>query len=122
MIFEEEDDPKEELARDIATITYRVDKNGEFYVDIDLEDYTNDTVQKLGYLISSIPSLQFQVQTMDIVRKAFMKDGKKEELERLIATVIVKSEKFLDRLEKQCEEEEEEGQGNEPCIKPSDMI
>lgn len=121
MIFDEEDDPKEGLARDIATITYRVAKDGEFYVDIDLEDYANDTVQKLGYLIASIPTMPFQIQTMDIVKRAFIEDGKKEELERLIATVIVKSEKFLDRLEKQCEEEEE-GKGNEPCIKPSDMI
>jgi hypothetical protein len=121
MIFEEQDDSKEEPARDIATITYRVARDGEFYVDIDLEDYANDTVQKLGYLIASIPTITFQVQTMDIVKRAFMEDGKTEELEQLIATVIVKSEKFLDRLEKQCEEEEE-GRGNEPCIKPSDML
>ena len=111
------------LKADVATVTYRVDEEGEFYVDISLEDYSTDTVRKLGYLIASIPTIRFQIQTMDIVKKAFMKDGKNEELEKLIATVLVRSEKFLDRLEKQCkEEEEEEAKGNEPYIKPSDML
>ena len=110
------------LKTDIATVTYRVDKEREFYVDINLEDYSADTVRNLGYLIASIPTVRFQVQTMDIVKTAFMKDGKNEELEKLIATVIVKSEKFLDRLEKQCEEEESKAKENEPYIKPSDML
>ena len=121
MIFGQEDTPQENSENDIAVVSYRVDKDGEFYVDINLEDYSEKTIQQLGYLISSIPTTPFQIQTMEMVKQAFIRDGKADELEKLLTMIILKSEKLLEHLEKQ-RDEDEESTGNEPCIEPSDML
>ena len=109
---------------DRVVICYTVDKDGEFKVDIHISDYDRETIDYLSTLIASIPSAQFQVQTINIVKDAFTKDEKVSELETLIASVILKSETLLESLQKANEANKEDGKGgtDEPCIKPSDML
>lgn len=106
---------------DRVIICYTVDKDGEFKVDINISDYDRETIDYLSTLIASIPSAQFQVQTINIVKDAFTKDEKVSELETLIASVILKSETLLESLQKS-NKEDDKGGTDEPCIKPSDML
>ena len=102
-------------------VCYSVGKDNEFTVDINIVDYEQDTLNDLATLLASIPSIQFQIQTMSIVKEAFLNDGKRDELENLIGSVLVKSEDLLVKMSKE-NNEEEKGGPNEPCIKPSDML
>lgn len=106
---------------DRVVICYAVDGDGEFKVDINISDYDSETIGYLSTLIASIPSAQFQVQTINIVKEAFTKDEKVSELETLIASVILKSETLLEGLKK-VNKQDDKGGADEPCIKPSDML
>ena len=106
---------------DRVVICYTVDKDGEFKVDINISDYDRETIDYLATLIASIPSHQFQLQTINIVKDAFTKDEKVSELETLIASVILKSETLLESLQKS-NKEDNKGGTDRPCIKPSDML
>ena len=105
----------------IISVSYRVDGDGEYFVDVDISDYEPDTLKQLGILLASIPSTQFQIQTINIVKDAFLAEGKSKELETLLADVIVRSETLVEALEKKAEESIKESK-DEPCIKPSDML
>ena len=112
-----------------VVICYTVDQDGEFKVDINISDYDRETIDYLATLIASIPSHQFQLQTINIVKDAFTKDEKVPELETLIASVILKSETLLEGLQRANNEDDKkdnhkDGKGgtDEPCIKPSDML
>ena len=105
----------------IICVSYRVDEDGEYFVDVDINDYEPQTLKQLGTLLASIPSTQFQIQTINIVKDAFLAEGKSKELETLIADVIVRSELLVEALEKKAKEGAKESK-NEPCIKPSDML
>ena len=112
----------QEDSEQLVSIIYRIDKDGEFYVDALLSNYSERTLDKLSALLASIPTVQFQLQTMGIIKNAFVEDGKKEELEYLLSSVLLKSEKFMKALEEHSGKNEEGGEDIEPCIKPSDMF
>ena len=103
-------------------VCYNVSQDGEYQVDITLEDYSEETVEQLATLLSSIPSVQFQVQTMNIVKDAFIRHGKNKELEQLITSVVLKSEKMLEKIDLEMTKEDTKQDSNEPCIKPSDIL
>lgn len=109
---------------DRVIICYTVDGDGEYKVDINISDYEPETIDYLSTLIAMIPSAQFQVQTVNIVKDAFTKEEKVSELETLIASVIVKSETLLEGLQKESkkDKQDKEEKDDEPCIKPSDML
>lgn len=102
------------------SVSYNVDNNGEYTVDIDILDYSSETISQLATLLASIPTVQFQVQTMNIVKQAFITEDRTKELESLIASVLLKSENILESLKKESRKEEKESE--EPCIKPSDIL
>tara|TARA_Y100001973_G_C5202978_1_gene339230 strand:- start:976 stop:1308 length:333 start_codon:yes stop_codon:yes gene_type:complete len=102
------------------SVSYNVDNNGEYTVDIDILDYSTETIDQLATLLASIPSVQFQVQTMNIVKQAFITEERTKELESLIASVLLKSENILESLKKESRKEDKEP--DEPCIKPSDIL
>tara|TARA_R100000908_G_C3631851_1_gene72312 strand:+ start:174 stop:527 length:354 start_codon:yes stop_codon:yes gene_type:complete len=113
--------------KDIVIITYRIDSEGEFFVDAILADYEPVTLERLSSLLASIPTVGFQVQTMAIIKNAFLEEGKDKELETLLSSVLLKSENFAKALEekaKKLSEDKEDGEDeeDEPCIKPSDML
>ena len=106
-------------------ICYSIDKDNGCTVDINIADYERDTINDLAILLASIPSVRFQVQTMSIVKEAFLNDGKRSELESLITSVLEKSENLVAEMHKDNNKDKnEEGKGeiNEPCIKPSDIL
>ena len=117
-------DIKKESPKQVVTITYRVDEEGEFYVDALLSDYEAGTIDKLSTLIASIPTMKFQIQTISIIKNAFLEEGMEEELESLLASVLLKSEDFAKNIENTIKQENEtkDSGEDEPCIKPSDML
>ena len=113
---------EKEEPKDVVTIIYRVDEEGEFFVDALLSDYEAETIENLSTLIASIPTMKFQIQTVNIIKNAFLEEGKEKQLETLLSSVLLKSEQFAKTIESRMKEENEDSVEDEPCIKPSDML
>lgn len=113
---------EKEEPKDVVTIIYRVDEEGEFFVDALLSDYEPKTIENLSTLIASIPTMKFQIQTVNIIKNAFLEEGKEKQLEALLSSVLLKSEQFAKTIESRMKEEDEDSGEDEPCIKPSDML
>lgn len=119
---------EKEQSDDVVTIMYRVDKDGEFFVDALLTNYEPKTIEDLSTLLASIPSMKFQIQTVNIIKNAFLEEGREKELEALLSSVLLKSEQFAKTLENRMKEEgndkgtNEDSEKDEPCIKPTEML
>ena len=66
--------------------------------------------------------MKFQIQTVNIIKNAFLEEGKEKQLEALLSSVLLKSEQFAKTIESRMKEEDEDSGEDEPCIKPSDML
>lgn len=97
-----------------ASICYSVDSDGEISIDVGMEDYSEDTVDKFSLLFASIPCDEFQVQAMTILQSAFERDDKGEEFERFARGVFIKSLLLTRGTERQ-------EKSDDPLIKPTDL-
>lgn len=105
----------EQQRKTLAKLEYSVDASGEIYIDIAIEDYQENTIDKFALLLASIPIPSFQLQTLEVAQEAFSRDGRTKELERLV-TEILKTQKLVSRYE------ESEDDRDEPLISPTDLI
>ena len=93
--------------------------DGEMYIDVDLADYEDKTLENFAKLVASLSSPMLQIETVNMIREGFESSGKKEECRKLlvdIATLAVKDKDVQDFLEGK------EGEDDEPCIKPTDLF
>jgi len=74
----------DEEHKTLAKLEYSIDEDGEIYIDILIEDYSDETLIQFARLLSSIPTSKFQLQTLGIAQEAFSKDGRqgKNELKK----------------------------------------
>lgn len=102
-----------------SSLTYYVQEDGEVFVDVNLEDYSTETLNNFAKILSGISSLRFQMQTINMVKHGFLEADRIKEFEELMLQIILLSQKDIDEIEKFSKKT---GRGEEPCIKPSDMI
>ena len=100
----------------LAKLEYSVDVSGEIYIDIAIEDYSEKTIDKFALLIASVQTTNFQLQTLAVAQEAFTRDGKNNELERLISEIL-RTQKFQSSYN-----EESEDDRDKPLISPTDLI
>lgn len=115
----------------LASLQYRIDASGEIFIDITLDDYSEEIIKKFATLLASITTTSFQVQTLKVAQEAFIEDGRKSELFMLVQEMIQK-QKILDQLsEKEQDQDNEEDYSNkerkgseddDPLIKPTDLM
>jgi hypothetical protein len=102
-----------------------VDEDGEIVIDVGMDDYSPETMEKFALLIASIPTTAFQVQSMQILQTNFERDSKLDEFSTFVKSVILKSTILEDGG--QYIQGEEEGltkrkSGDTPVIKPTDLF
>lgn len=107
----------------LASLQYSIDESGEIYIDITLEDYSEEIIKKFGTLLASVSTTSFQVQTLKVAQDAFMSDDKQKELFLLIQEVLAK-QKLFNSLEESTEQDTsgESREHNDPLIKPTDLM
>jgi hypothetical protein len=112
----------DEEHKTLAKLEYSIDEDGEIYIDILIEDYSDETLIQFARLLSSIPTSKFQLQTLGIAQEAFSKDGRLEELKILVSEIVKLQgfNKILDYLETKDTTINEEK--DNPLIKPSDLM
>lgn len=106
---------------DIIKIIYAATKDGELYIDINMEDYSEETISRLSSLYASIPTDGFQNQVVKIIKEAFQQDGQEELFIKFLAETLLKQEIYSSKDVVNSTGEESENDREEPLIKPSDL-
>lgn len=105
----------------LASLQYTIDANGEIYIDIALEDYSEEIIKKFAVLLASISTASFQVQTLKVAQDAFLADGRQKEMFVLVKEMLEK-QKVFNKLDEEKEVEKEENDQDNPLIKPTDLM
>ena len=90
-----------------AVIVYYVTKEGETCVDVEINDYEDNTMENFYQLLSTMGQDQIFVETLEIVSQGFVEAGR-EDIFLKLATKV-----HLEFLQKSPEG---------PCLKPSDVL
>ena len=116
----EKKEKKEENLEEIqSALTYYVRNDGEIFVDVNLVDYSKETLSNFSKLLAGISSLRFQLQTIDMVKNGFLESDKSKEFEELLTQILLITRQDVQAMESFTDRNLKE---EEPCIKPSEMI
>jgi len=99
-----------------SAVTFYVQSDGTIFLDINLSDYSEETIDNFSHMMCSLGSEEFQLQALDIVQNGMIKDNKMDEFERFL-TVMAQNTPLVHKAKKTRQKTEDD-----PCIKPSDMI
>lgn len=99
----------------VASITYYVNENNELILDIQLEDYSDKSLLGLCHILDAMSTQKCLLETLEIIKSFFTKDGKEEELIKILTHVANNKEIFKKQYSTNAI-------SSKPCIKPSDMI
>ena len=105
----------------LASLQYSIDASGEIYIDIALEDYSEEIIKKFAVLLASISTTSFQVQTLKVAQDAFLADGRQKEMFMLVKEMLEKQRVF-NKLDEEEKVEKEENNQDDPLIKPTDLM
>ena len=106
---------------DVIKIIYAATKDGELYIDIQMEDYSEETISRLSSLYASIPTDSFQNQSVQIIKEAFHQDGQDELFLKFLTESLLKQEIYNSKDVVNSVGEEPKTGKEEPLIKPSDL-
>ena len=116
----EKKEKKEENLEEIqSALTYYVRNDGEIFVDVNLVDYSKETLSNFSKVLAGISSLRFQLQTIDMVKNGFLESDKSKEFEDLLTQILLITRQDVQAMESFTDRNLKE---EEPCIKPSEMI
>tara|TARA_Y100000114_G_C11569458_1_gene235677 strand:+ start:71 stop:427 length:357 start_codon:yes stop_codon:yes gene_type:complete len=105
-----------------ACISFTVDKSGEFYIDVNIEDYSEETISRLALLFASIGSDSFDNQTMEILRAAFLQENKEKAFSEFLTQALLKKAILQGKTINKKKDKSEERNKDQPIIKPTDML
>ena len=106
----------------LASLQYSIDASGEIYIDIALEDYSEEIIKKFAVLLASISTTSFQVQTLKVAQDAFFADGRQKEMFMLVKEILEKQKIFDQIDEEETIEKKEKSNKEDPLIKPTDLM
>jgi len=102
-----------------SQIVFSMRDDGELYIDIDIEDYSDDSIKDFAKLISALGTLQLQLETVQIASSGIM-ETIPEQIDLFLTEITRIASKKLSKED--IDPLEVDGKKDEPCIKPSDLI
>jgi hypothetical protein len=115
-IFKKKQEQPQNETPVVASITYSIDNTGEMFVDVNMEDFNDQSINGLSTIISMISTVKCTLITLEMIKNAFAEEGKFEEYLDLITQVTLKNEVAA------VSDKNNESNKEEPYIKPSDML
>jgi hypothetical protein len=124
-LYEDYTETEEDKTDTICTIEYSVSVDGEMYIDISLAGEEDDSLSlesldKLAKLFASIPSVQFQLRSLEIMQEAFLVEDKEDEFKFFLALVVEKTKAFEDALSHK--QNKRSKSNTDPIISPTDLV
>ena len=107
------------LDKDIcSSITLYMETSGELYIDMNVEDYSDNAIDHFAKMISSLGTIQLQLEAFEMATS-----GLAESIPDKVDTFVSKvTEITTKNLMKESPIIPKEGQEDKPCIKPSDLF
>ena len=99
----------------VAGITYYVGLDGQLQVDVEMLDYTDESIDGLGKVLASLSMDNCYLQTVQLIQSLLQEEGQDEALLRIYNHLATNPNDKALRLHR-------EKQKNKPCIKPSEML
>lgn len=109
--------PLEEDKEDnLASISYIIKKDAKTaYVDIELKDYEEESIDALCQLLDILGSDLFYFDTINMVKSSLMQENKHDALIKILTRM---NSKIRDKIYNSITDSDKD----EPCIKPSEMF
>ena len=105
----------------LGSITYYCKSSDEnTYLDIQLSDFKEETLNKFAKIVSGLSSIRFQLETLQMIKGCFEETGDQDIFNEIVAKMIHYTEEeanVVEQINKDSRSKE-----NQPWIKPSDMI
>jgi hypothetical protein len=121
--------PDEAANVEASSLTYYITDDDEIFCDVNLVDYSDESLKSFAKILVGIPSFRFQVQTIQMVHDGFLEADKVDEYDKLLRYVLVTSQQDQEALDKENSDkaklddlDQRQKSEEEPCIKPSDML
>jgi hypothetical protein len=109
---EKTSEPNEVLAK----ISYIVSKGSDStIVDVELEDYSDESIESLSYIIDTLAEDRAILETMNIVKNALVEEGREDCLIKIFNLISKDTKAKIINGHK-------DGKADEPCIKPSEVF
>lgn len=100
-----------------VVIKYCVSKEGTFSIDVDIDDFDDESIESLALLFSSIGNDAFHAQALLIIKDAFLSHGQELAFTTFLTSTILKKKLIDGTL---CQDEQEGD--DDPIIKPTDLL
>jgi len=127
--MKEKNDSKEEIMDENlenvdASVTFHVTKDGKYYVDFDIHDLEDGTINNLSKLLIQISKDSFYLEMLEIVKSGFENQGRGDIFISIVSEIT-------DEILKNLTEKKEgslyipslsEKSKERPCFKPSDVL
>lgn len=107
------------MSEESASIVFVIGKDGTFSIDVNIQDFDEESIENLSTLFSSIGNDSFQNQALLIIKDAFVDRGKTDEFTNFLTSTILKK-KLMESITE--EPEEREIKDDDPIIKPTDLL
>ena len=116
--------PDEPANVEASSLTYYITDDDEIFCDVNLVDYSDESLKSFAKILVGISSFSFQVQTIEMVQNGFLESDKTDEYDKLLHYIILMSQQDQKALDKEKLDNLAQRQKSEeePCIKPSDML
>jgi hypothetical protein len=109
---EQVSEPNEVLAK----ISYIVFKGSDStIVDVELEDYSDESIESLSYIIDTLAEDRAILETMNIVKNALVEEGREDCLIKIFNLISKDTKTKIINGHK-------DSKADEPCIKPSEVF
>ena len=99
----------------VAGITYFAGTDGKVQLDIELFDYSNESMDALGHILTTLSMDSSYISTLNMIRDQLEEEGQADALLRVYNHIAKSpSDKAVRVYTKKTQ--------SKPCIRPSDML
>jgi hypothetical protein len=103
----------------LAIIEYSINTEGEAFIDITLDDFSPESIDKLARIFAAIPTVNFQLKSLQMIEDVFLSEGKDSEFKTFINKTMSVS-KEISKLQEETGEDTN-GQDSEPIVCPTKL-
>jgi len=112
------EEPEEDV---LGSITYFFKSSDDnTYLDIHLNDFEEETLNKFAKIVSGLSSIRFQLETLQMIKGCFEETEDEDIFNDIVLKMISHTEEEAIAVEKI--NKESKVREDQPWIKPSDMI
>lgn len=104
-----------------SQITLSMTDEGDFFIDMNIEDYSDESIENFAKLVSSLGTLQIQLEALEMATSGIL-ESMPEKVEPFVTKIAEMTTKNLEYSLGDDSPTSEEGQEDKPCIKPSDLF